>query len=192
MKTFLLCAAVAAATLAVVPASADESFDNPFYVQADVGHASITRQALSSTTLLGGGVNGTATTKTVAAGFDVNQYFGVEGGYHDYGNPLSYRSTPVYLTCPQDFACPHITGFSVEAVGRYEMMPRFSVELLAGVLHWSGSDPAQQLLGENSGNVALYGGRLLWAATENLSVGVTYQHSEFTTDETSLSLRYLF
>jgi hypothetical protein len=177
------------AMLAATAVQADDALDSPFYVEADLGHVSVTRQTLQAS---GGGVDGTTTSKALVTGFDINQYFGIEGSYHDYGSPTAYRIIPGLPSCPQNFACPHITGFSAELVGHYEIMPRFSVEVLAGILHWNGSDPAAQLLGESSGSVALYGGRLLWAVTDNLSAGVVYQHSEFTTDETSLVLRYAF
>jgi hypothetical protein len=189
MMKFLPFMLAAAGLFVATAVRGDDALENPFYVEADVGHASVTRQTLAPG---GGNINGTTTSETVVAGFDLNQYFGVEGGYHDYGNPSAYRIGLGAPSCPQNFACPHVTGFSMELVGRYEMMPRFTVELLAGILHWNGGDPTVQLLGESSASVALYGGRLLWAAADNLSVGVVYQHSEFTTDETSLVLRYLF
>ena len=180
---------VVAGLFAATVARADDALDSPFYVEADVGHASVTRQTLATG---GGNVSGTTTSEALVAGFDFNQYFGIEAGYHDYGYPSAYRIGFGASSCPQNFACPHITGFSAELVGHYEMMPRLSIEVLAGILHWNGSDPTAQLLGESSASVALYGGRLLWAASGNLNVGVVYQHSEFTTDETSLVVRYLF
>lgn len=189
MMKFLPFVLAVAGLFAATVARANDDVNSPFYVEADVGHASVTRQTLAPG---GGNINGTTTSKTVVAGSDLNQYFGIEAGYHDYGDPSAYRIGFGAPSCPQNFACPHITGFSAELVCHYEMMPRFTIELLAGVLHWNGSDPTAQLLGESSASVSLYGGRLLWAASDKLSVGVVYQHSEFTTDETSLVLRYLF
>lgn len=180
---------VVLALLTAGAARADDYVENQFYVEASVGHASETRQTLQA---FGGGVDGTTTTKALIGGFDFTPYFGVEGGYHDYGSPYSFQLNPALLSCPQNFSCPHLTGFSAELVGRYELMPRLTVEVLSGVLHWNGSDLPTRVLSENTGNVAVYGGRLMWAATDDLSVGVRYEHSEFTTDETSLALRYTF
>lgn len=179
--------------LCLIPACAWADEDTGFYAQAGIGHVSLNRGALSLTPSFGGGVDGTGSAWSVSGGYSVNQYFGVEFGYHDYGKPTAFLQTGASVqTCPQGFACPHFTGYTLEAVGRYEFVPGVLFEPLVGALLWQGSDSSKVLLGKDSGSEFIFGLRVRHPLTDVLSVGVAYEHSGFTSEETRLELRYSF
>lgn len=179
-----------ACSLASFTASADDA--PSFYLQAGIGHVSLNHGSLSLTPSFGGSVDGTGTAWSVTGGYSVNQYFAVEFGYHDYGKPTAFlQSGTTVQTCPQDFACPHFTGYTLEAVGRYEFVPGVFFEPVAGTLLWQASGSGN-VLGKNSGSELIFGLRVRHPLDDHWSVGVAYEHSGFTTEESRLELRYTF
>lgn len=191
MKSTLIPLIMFLALLAAAQARADD--DAGFYVQAGIGHVSLNHGTLTLTPSFGGSVDGTGTAWSVTGGYSVNQYFALEAGYHDYGKPTSFLQTGATAqTCPQNFACPHFTGYTLEAVGRYEFVPGVFFEPLAGAMLWQGSNPSKALLGKDSGSEFIFGLRVRHPLNDNWSVGVAYEHSGFTTEETRLELRYNF
>ena len=191
MKPSLLMICLSSTLLVNVPAHADDG--TGFYVQTGIGHVSLSHGSLSLTPSFGGSIDGTGTAWSVTGGYGVNKYLAVEFGYHDYGKPTAFLQTGASAqTCPQDFACPHFTGYTLEAVGRYEFVPGVFFEPLAGALLWQGGSTSKALLGKDSGSEFIFGLRVNHPLNDNWSVGVAYEHSGFTTEESRLELRYTF
>jgi hypothetical protein len=205
MKQPVLFVTASVLLLCAVPAQSD---DNPIYLEAGIGHASLSRGAPANQGV-SSGIDGTTTSKILLAGYIVNPHFAVEIGYHDFGKPTSFFSnntgTPCHVVgqpafacndvCPDavnQFPCPHITGVSGEAVGRYWWNDRLTLEALAGLLRWRGGYPTKVLLNSDSGGVVLLGLRASYMFSEDFGFDITYEHSQFTTEETSLALRYSF
>jgi hypothetical protein len=206
MKQPVLFVAVSALLLFAAQVRSD---DNPFYLEAGIGHASVSRGAPSANQGVGGGIDGTTTSKTLVAGYIVNSNFAIEIGYHDFGNPASFYITNVGITCAigappfacnggacpdsaKQFPCPHITGLSGEAVGRYWWNDKLTLEAFAGLMRWSGGYPTKLLLNSDSGGVVLLGLRASYMFNDSFGFDITYEHSQFTTEETSIALRYAF
>lgn len=178
-------------------AYADDDSDSLFYVEAGIGHVSVNYNSLSEDAVNQGVIDGVGTSESLLGGFVINPNFALELGYHDYGSPagIVQNGVDVSSTCPGDFSCPHITGITAEAVGRYEIMPDLTVEVLGGVLAWHAGAPAGIFIGKTTGTSLAYGLRLrkdLHDAMEGWSADVTYEHSAFSTDEVRLGLRYNF
>lgn len=178
-------------------AHAEGGPDSLFYVEAGIGHVSVKYNSLSESAINQGVIDGTGTAESVLGGFVINPNFALEAGYHDYGNPAAITQSGINITssCPMDFSCPHINGISVEAVGRYEILPDLTGELLGGLLEWHAGAPAGTLIGKTNGTSLAYGVRLrkdLHDVMDGWSADVTYEHSAFSTDEVRLGLRYDF
>lgn len=178
-------------------ACADDDSDSLFYVEAGVGHVSANYNSLSEGAVNQGVINGVGTAEYLLGGFVINPNFALELGYHDYGSPagIVQNGVDVTSTCPMDFSCPHITGITAEAVGRYEILPDLTGEVLGGLLSWHAGAPAGTFIGKTTGTSLVYGVRLrkdLHDVMEGWSADVTYEHSAFSTDEVRLGLRYNF
>lgn len=178
-------------------ARADDESYNLFYVEGGIGDATLHYNSLSEGAVNQGVISGTTTGASLLGGFSFNTNFALELGYHDYGRPagLIQNGVDITSTCPQNFSCPHITGITLEAVGRYEIMPDLTGEILGGVESWHAGAPASTMLGKTSGTSLAYGLRIrhdLHDQFEGWSADVTYEHSAFSTDEVRIGLRYSF
>ncbi len=194
MKQATLFLFSAAFLLATGAAWADDDEDNPFYVAAGIGHVSVDRGSLSNTLGNTGGINGTGTADTLSGGYRFNDYLEAELGYHDYGSPTAFiESGALIETCPlAGFSCPHVTGYSLQIAGRYNLVPDLDGEILAGVLDWHVGSPGAMLIGNTQGAAFVYGVRVTHAFGYGLSLDISYEHSQFTTEETRIGLRYSF
>lgn len=84
MKKIVFGAAFAA-VLSATPAFSQEPWPGGWYVGAGVGHGNLSANA-SDLGLGDPDVAGTSTTYTGRIGYNFNPYFGLEGGYYDYGS----------------------------------------------------------------------------------------------------------
>ena len=154
--------------------------------------------SLSAAPVNQGVIDGTGTGMMIGAGYLFNQYFALEAGYHDYGNPTAMsqnQNSSQIGDCPGSFSCPHITAFTLEAAGRYEIVPDLTGELLGGVQEWHAGAPAESLLGKSNGALFVYGLRFshgLDDMVQGLSVDIAYEHSAFSISETRIGLHYNF
>lgn len=178
--------------------AADDA-DHPVYAEAAVGTGTVNYNTYSQNVVTQGVIGGNTTTATVLGGFAFNSYFAAELGYHDYGKPtLSQQNGGVGSSppmCPHDFSCPHVTGLTLEGVGRFEIITDLYGEVLAGLQVWRAGAPAETYIGKSSGNSAIYGLRVrhdFHDQWEGWSFDVTYEYSEFSTSETRIGLRYTF
>lgn len=192
MQKTLLVAGAALLFFCATAARADD-LDDPFYVALGVGHVSIDDGSISLTPTQAGGINGTGTTESLALGYEFNTHFGLELAYHDYGNPTAFLQEGALVEeCPQTFSCPKISGFTVEGVARYELVPQLDGELRLGVLGWNIGSPGSMLLQHTSGDSFIYGVGVRRRFDYGLSFLITYERSNLTTEETRIGLSYSF
>lgn len=188
-----LCIFALALLATAAGARADDSLDTPFYVGAGIGHVSLNHGSLSLTPTNSGGIDGTGTAESVGAGYWFTDYAAVELGYHDYGNPEAFKQGGTQVQfCPQAFSCPHANGFTVELVGRYQMVPDLYGELLVGGLDWHVGPPASSFLAKTAGTDLIYGLRVSHSFGNGWNADVTYERSQFITEETRLGVSYSF
>lgn len=194
MKTLLTLAALT--SLATVPAAFADAPDTTFYLEAGVGQSSTHYNSYSQNAANQGVIDGTSTGLSLIAGSGLNDNFAIEVGYHDYGQPTTGRQSGQTLSqCPQSFACPRISALTVEAVGRFPILPDLTGEVLGGVQAWNIGSPGSTVIGKTSGDSIVYGLRIrrdLHDQFEGWSADVTYEYSNFSTSEVRLGLRYTF
>lgn len=167
--------------------------DTPFYLEAGIGHVSVDDGSFSLTPTNSSFISGTGDAESLIGGWRLDDLFAMELAYHDYGNPTASQqngTTPV--SCPQSFSCPHVSGLSAELVAHRELAPDLDGELLLGVLDWHVSASGSLQLANDTGNDFIYGLRVMHSFDNGWSAGVTYERSNFTTEETRLSVRYSF
>ncbi len=182
---------LAFASLSAGAAHADDA--TPFYVSAGVGHVSVDKGSISLSGGSGGGINGTDTAVSLSGGYQFDPHFGIELGYHDYGTPTAFSQTGFILAeCPASFSCPKVSGITAEVLGRMELVPDLDGILRAGVLAWNIGSPGLSFLKDTSGNAFIYGIGVQHHFDYGLSVDVTYERSNFTTEETRIGLSYAF
>jgi len=189
MKRFVLGSVLCSLACALSPAQADDD-PGPFYVAAGIGHVSINRGSPSLTVGSNGGIIATGTAVTLIGGYEIDDHLAAELGYHDYGKPAAFSQAGDL--CPQSFPCPHVSGFSAELLGRYELVPNLDGELRAGVLDWHVGSPGSAFLQNTSGNAFIYGLGVRRRFDYGLSLLITYERSTLTTEETRLGISYSF
>jgi len=176
-------------------AFADDA-DTTFYLEAGVGQSSTHYNSYSQNAVNQGVIDGTSTALSLVAGTGLNDNFAIEVGYHDYGRPTTSQQSGLAVSqYPLPFTCPHVSAFTVEAVGRYTFMPDITGELLGGVQAWNIGSPGSTVIGKTSGDSFIYGLRVrrdLHDQFEGWSADVTYEYSNFSTSEVRLGLRYTF
>jgi hypothetical protein len=177
-------------TLSLAQADNDSS---PFYVAAGIGHVSVDRGSLSLGAGNNGGISGTGTAVTLSSGYEINDYFAAELGYHDYGSPTAFsQAGGLTQACPQNFPCPHVNGFSAELLGHYELVPDLDGELRVGALDWHVGSPGNAFLQNTSGAAFIYGLGIRRRLDYGLSLLITYERSTLTTEETRIGISYSF
>lgn len=178
------------------PAAYADGPDTNFYLEAGVGQESVNHNNYSLNAVNQGVISGNATALSLVAGTGLNPNFAIEVGYHDYGQPTTGRQSGLSVSsCPQTFACPRISAVTVEAVGRFEILPDLTGEVVGGLQAWNISNAASSLFDKTSGESFIYGVRVrhdLHELFEGWSVDVTYEYSTFSTAEARIGLRYTF
>jgi len=193
MQKFLLPITALFLCLLAAGAQADDIQNTPFYAGFGVGHVSVNYGSLSITPANGGVINGTASAETLFAGIKLNEHFGFELGYHDYGKPTSYQQGGSFLaSCPASFSCPHVTGLSGEALGRYPVADQLDGELRVGVLDWHIGSTGSGVFARSTGTELIYGVGVVRHFDYGLNLDITYERSTFTTEETRIGLSYSF
>lgn len=105
------------------------AFAGDFYLGASIGNATLDED------FDGLVVNDNSTAFRIIAGWRFNDYFTVEGGYHDFGDfeqTFDDGSGPMTATLSAD-------GFILGATGRIPVSERFAVTGRAGMFFWNGS-----------------------------------------------------
>ena len=105
------------------------AFAGDFYLGASIGNATLDED------FDGLVVNDNSTAFRLIAGWRFNDYFTVEGGYHDFGDfeqTFDDGSGPMTAKLSAD-------GFIFGATGRVPVSERFAVTGRAGMFFWNGS-----------------------------------------------------
>lgn len=180
-------------------AQADDDATTQSYLEAAVGEGTVNYGSLSQNAAPQGVIGGNTTTISLLGGYAFNPNFALELGYHDYGKPtLSQQTSGVngpLNSCPGSFSCPHVTGITFEAVGRFEIVTDLYGEVSGGVQNWHAGDPAAAYIGKSNGDSAVYGLGVrhdFHDQLEGWSFTIRYEYSEFSTSETRIGLRYSF
>jgi len=180
-------------SLSVGLARADDDPATPFYVGAGIGHVSVDRGSISLSGANSGYINGTGTAVSVLGGYYFTDNLGVELGYHDYGKPSAFFQSGFTPTkCGVSFSCPQVSGVTAMLLGKVELVPQVDGILRLGMLEWNVGSPGGTLLGKTSGNAFIYGVGARRRFDYGLSIEVTYERSNFTTEETRLGVSYSF
>jgi opacity protein-like surface antigen len=188
---FVISLSLLAASIAVW--ADDDTSDTPAYVGVGVGHVSVDRGAISVTGAESGGINGTATAKSLLGGYFFTDNFGVELGYHDYGSPTAFQQSDFFVEeCPLIFSCPKVSGLTAEALGKVELVPQLDGILRAGILEWNVGSPGGTLLQKTSGSAFIYGVGIRYRLDYGVDIDATYERSTFTTEETRIGISYSF
>lgn len=182
-----------------VTAHADDGTWMHAYLEAAVGQGTVNYNSYTQNAAPQGVIGGNVTTVSLLGGYAFTPYFALELGYHDYGKPtLSQQTAGIngpLISCPSNFPCPHVTAFSLEAVGRFELVTDLYGEVFGGLQSWHAGDPAAAYIGSGHGNSAIYGLGVrhdFHDQFEGWSFTVRYEYSEFSTSETRIGLRYSF
>jgi hypothetical protein len=125
MKIRHLAAAAVSLTLLAGPINACAG---DFYLGASVGNATLDED------FDGLAVDDNSTAFRIVAGWRFNDYFSLEGGYHDFGNfeqTVDDAGGPVTAKLSAD-------GFIFGATGRVPVSERFALTGSAGMFFWSG------------------------------------------------------
>jgi len=177
-------------------AQADDDTATQPYVEAAVGEGTVNYNSLSQNAAPQGVIGGNVATMSLLGGYAFNPYFALELGYHDYGKPtLSQQAGGGLTSCPGSFSCPHVTGITFEAVGRFEIITDLYGEVSGGLQNWHAGDPAATYIGKSNGNSAIYGLGVrhdFHDQFEGWSFTIRYEYSQFSTSETRIGLRYSF
>jgi hypothetical protein len=171
----------------------DDASDMPAYAGVGVGHVSVDYGVISLGGAEGGGINGTGTAESLFGGYFFTDNFGAELAYHDYGSPTAFDQSGFTVTeCPVNFSCPKVTGVSAEALGKLELVPQLDGILRVGLLEWNVGSPGSTLLQKTSGSTFIYGVGVRKYFDYGVSLDITYERSNFTTEETRIGLTYSF
>ena len=180
-------------------AQADDGTTTLAYVEAAAGEGTVNYNSLTQSAAPQGVIGGNVTTVSLLGGYAFNPYFALELGYHDYGKPtLSQQTSGVngpLNSCPSSFSCPHVTGITFEAVGRFEIITDLYGEISGGVQNWHAGDPTSTYIGKSNGYSAVYGLGVrhdFHDQFEGWSFTIRYEYSQFSTSETRIGLRYSF
>ncbi|MEX0738675.1 MAG: outer membrane beta-barrel protein [Pseudohongiella sp.] len=96
------------------------------------------------------------------AGWQINPYIGIEGGYTDFGRSGG------------DLASSDIDGYSVAATGRLPLTDSFSLFAKAGRFWWGSDVRVGSFSDSFSGNELTYGAGMQFGITESLDLRVAY------------------
>jgi len=121
--------AVSAALLTLVLPSLDAFADDKFFLGASIGNATLNED------FDGFGVDTNSTSYRLVAGWRFNDYFAIEGGFHDFGDfeqdiDIGGSVSSVKLSA---------NGFTIGANGYVPISEKFSLLGRAGWFFWNGS-----------------------------------------------------
>jgi len=121
--------AVPAALLALALLPLNAAAADSFYVGANIGSASLDDE------IDGVAVDADSTSYRLVAGWRFNEYFAIEGGYHDFGDfeqDLDIGGIPSAIKLSAD-------GFTIGANGNIPIGEKFSVFGRGGWFFWNGT-----------------------------------------------------
>ena len=193
MRCVLLMLSAVGLVFSVDAARADDDSTTPFYVGAGIGHVSVDRGSVSLSGANSGYINGTGTAVSVLGGYYITDNFGVELGYHDYGKPTAYFQSGITpIRCGASFSCPQVSGVTAILLGKVELVPQVDGILRLGLLEWNVGSPGSTLLNKTSGNAFIYGVGVRRRFDYGFNLDITYERSNFTTEETRIGISYSF
>ena len=179
MRSFALLA-----TLALAPLTAFA--DSGFYFGGSVGSATLTED------FSGLGIDTDSTPYRLTAGWQVNDFFSLEGGYHNFGKfeeRIDIGGGPVDLRLKAD-------GFTLGATGSIPLSSSFALFGRAGAFFWDGDAEINNITQTRPEDSNLYlGGGATASVTERLKlVGdwTRYQLEDTDSDVISLGFMYRF
>ncbi len=172
------------ATLALAPLTAFA--DSGFFIGGSVGSATLTED------FDGLGVDADSDSFRLTAGWQFNDYFALEGGYHSFGKfeeSLDVGGNPVDIRLKAD-------GFTLGATGSLPLGSSFSLFGRAGAFFWDGDAEINNVSQARPEDTNIYlGGGATVAVTERLRlVGdwTRYQLEDTESDVISLGFTYRF
>lgn len=157
-----------------------------FYVGASVGQAEL------SDDFGGFSVNEDSTAYRVVAGWSINDFFALEGGYHNFGDfqqVFDDLGTPVTVSLSAD-------GFTLGAVGSVPLTDRFSLMGRAGWYFWDGDAEINNVTQATPEDSNLYvGAGITFDVTERFQLTgdwTRYELEDVNSNVISIGLQYRF
>ncbi len=183
MKIRKYVAAAALLTLLAGPISAQAG---GFYVGASIGQAELSEE------FDGFAVDEDSTAYRLVAGWSFNDYFALEGGYHNFGDfeqEFDDLGTPVTVSLSAD-------GFTLGAVGSVPLTDRFSLMGRAGWYFWDGDAEINNVTQATPEDSNLYlGAGVAFDVTERFQLTgdwTRYELEDVTSNVISVGLQYRF
>jgi len=183
MKIRKYAAAAALLTLLAAPIGAQAG---EFYVGASIGQAELSED------FDGFAVDEDSTAYRLVAGWSFNDYFALEGGYHNFGDfeqEFDDLGTPVTVSLSAD-------GFTLGAVGSLPVTDRFSLIGRAGWYFWDGDAEINDVSQATPEDSNLYlGGGVTFDVTERFQLTgdwTRYELEDVTSNVISVGVQFRF
>ena len=176
--TRLNIAAIAASALFVF-APLNATAAGNFYVGGSIGSASLTDN------FDGFNVDSSSTAFRLVAGWQFNDYFSLEGGYHNFGTfkQTADPAIPVVIRLRAD-------GFTLGATGNLPLGEKFAIYGRAGSFFWDGDASINDVTQATPADTNLFlGAGLRYKATDRWSIlgdWTHYQLEDTTSDVVSI------
>ena len=184
MKKALLTVATLAALLALTPLTA--LGEDGFYVGGSVGSASLNED------FDGFNVDSDSTALRLVAGWQINDYLSVEGGYQNFGafeQTFTVNGEPVDVSLDAD-------GFTLGGTGSFPLSDRFALYGRVGAFFWDGDAEINNISQARPEDTNLYlGAGLSFALAGQLKLIVDWTRYNLEDTESnviSLGLTYGF
>jgi hypothetical protein len=116
----------------------------------------------------------------------------VEGGYHDFGEPIGFAGCPIEVFCIQAFVpeAVSIEGWSASLVATTSLIEQVEVFGKIGFMSWDADARSPSL--NDSGNDLLYAVGLVWNASKRWGVRASYEKVELDIESATLGAIYRF
>ena len=157
-----------------------------FYVGASIGQAELSED------FDGFAVDEDSTAYRVVAGWSFNDYFALEGGYHNFGDfeqEFDDLGTPVTVSLSAD-------GFTLGAVGTVPLTDRFSLMGRAGWYFWDGDAEINNVTEATPEDTNLYlGAGVTFDITERFQLTgdwTRYELEDVTSNVISVGVQFRF
>lgn len=180
MKKQVVYLASAIALLATLPAQAEG-----LYVQGEIGQGKVDTDVSDGTTTAV--LDESTTAFRLAVGYELGQYFSVEGAYVDFGD-FDANLSIGNVSASAD-------GFDIAAIGRLPVSDDFSLTARAGYLSWDADVSLAGLSSSDSGGEAYFGvgGELNVGDHLGFTAGWNrYQLDDQDLDYLSIGIRFRF